>query len=216
MSLKALARCLCCVGVLNAAGVAYADCIPAQMTKISFANIIPGVATGEFAAQPKTLYRLGAKYGRIEEAPDTANGIHGLIVVSEPDVWIANRIQKTGQHIVDTGAPYYFRAPIYSSPDSTFFAAMEFGCELVYITSAGAKDPTSVTEGSRVLRQYEAHRGNETISLLVDAQTDTPREVRFVRAGKQVFAVRYIEYQTLETDPGLFRKPLGISFQEPK
>ena len=94
-----------------------ADCVPEKMVKVVFREVTPGIDRGSFAAKPKTLYRLGSKYGRTEEALDSALKIHGLIIVDEPDVWMINLVTRTGQHIVDTGEPYHFHAPIVGGPD---------------------------------------------------------------------------------------------------
>ncbi len=49
---------------------------------------------------------------RIEEALDAANGIHGIVVVDEPKIWMANLYDKTGRLIIDPGPTYFAKAPI--------------------------------------------------------------------------------------------------------
>src|SRR5262245_35832646 len=80
-----------------------ADCTPHKMVRITYANVAPGLDPRSFAAQPKTLYRLGSKYGRIEERADAVRGVHGLVVVQEPDIWTIDLMKRVGQHIVDAG-----------------------------------------------------------------------------------------------------------------
>jgi hypothetical protein len=74
-------------GVILLGGDAWATCAPEQMVKVVVRDATPGVDPGSFAAQPRTFYRLGTRYGRTEEVPDPEHGMHGLIVVSEPDAW---------------------------------------------------------------------------------------------------------------------------------
>lgn len=193
-----------------------ADCTPAQMVRIVYANSAPGIDPSSFAAQPKTLYRSGAKYGRIEERPDVPHRVHGLMVVHEPDVWMVNLLAKAGQHIVDPGPTFFFRAPLITGA-SPFFSGMEFGCEAAYMKSVGAAAPTQVTHEGRPAVSYEATQGTERIALLVDASTRHPLRARFTRGTTEVATVRYLEYRDdLPLDPGLFVRPVGIVFPPTK
>src|SRR5207249_2734116 len=94
-----------------------ADCVPEKMVKVVLRDVTPGIDRASFAAKPRTLYRWGSKYGRTEEALDSRLKIHGLIVVNEPDLFMVNLATRTGQHIVDTGGPYHFHAPIVGGAD---------------------------------------------------------------------------------------------------
>ena len=60
----AFALCL----LLAADGSTWADCAPEKMVRIVVRDATPGVDPDSFAAQPKTIYRLGSKYARTEEA----------------------------------------------------------------------------------------------------------------------------------------------------
>ena len=205
-----------CIVLLVGANASAADCTPAQMIKIRYSNDVPGADPRSFAKQPKTLYRLGAKYGLIEELPDEPNRIHGLIVVSEPDIWIVNLAQNTGQHLVDGGPTYFFRAPVLSDAGSAFLSGLEFGCELAYMRAAGAT-ASKRTSAGRPSWEYGVSRDAEAIIVTTDPDSERPRTVRFVRAGKEILTVRYLEYQPgLATNLQLFRKPTGIAFQEVK
>src|SRR5271154_3426713 len=71
------------------------------MTKMVVRTSAPDVPPDSFAAKPKTIWRVGRKYGRIEEVPDPILGIHGLLICNEPDAWMINLVDKSGKHIVD-------------------------------------------------------------------------------------------------------------------
>jgi hypothetical protein len=51
-----------------------------------------------FAAQARLMYRAASRYCRIEENPDIEHGIHGLIIINEPNSWLVNRLDKTARH----------------------------------------------------------------------------------------------------------------------
>src|SRR5260370_32539241 len=86
---------------------------PETMTKLVVRLESPDIPSTSFAAQPKTMYRAGTRYCRIEEWPDIANNIHGLIVINEPDVWLVNRLDKTARHQVDPGPTFNCPMPIF-------------------------------------------------------------------------------------------------------
>jgi len=68
-----LAALLICLALPPVAGAA---CAPEKMVRIVTRDESPGVTAGSFRAQPKTLYRLGIRYGRVEELPNPATGLH--------------------------------------------------------------------------------------------------------------------------------------------
>ena len=65
------------------------------MTKLTVKVESPDIPKDSFAAQAKRMYRAGSRYCRIEENPDPQNGIHGLVIVNEPDSYLINRLDKT-------------------------------------------------------------------------------------------------------------------------
>ena len=69
------------IGLLPFAAVA-AD---PTMTRIDFRFIGTDVVPGTFAASSRTAWIAGNCCVRVEEAPDPAHKIHGVIINSEPD-----------------------------------------------------------------------------------------------------------------------------------
>ena len=205
------------VAVLSS-GYAQAGCAPEQMVKVAIRDATPGLDRNSFAAQPKTFYRLGTKYGRVEEVPDREHGIHGLMVASEPDVWMINQITKTGQHIVDTGAPYHFHAPVLAvGDDPEFVKAFEFGCELEYLKQKSSGPPKSLNLNGRTLDSYVASEGEYKIVLVVDPATLKPFAATVHKGEKVIRYIRYLEYETgLKPDLALFAPPKGVQYTEPK
>ena len=66
------------------------------MTMLTVKLESPEVPKESFAAQAKRMYRAGSRYCRIEENPDLEHGIHGLVIINEPDTWMVNLLDKTG------------------------------------------------------------------------------------------------------------------------
>jgi len=195
-----------------------ATCGPEHMVKVVIRNATPGLDPNSFAAQPKTFYRLGTKYGRIEEAPDREHGIHGLMVVSEPDLWMINLRSKTGQHFVDTGAPYHFHAPVLAGADDPeFVKAFEVGCELEYVKEKSSSPPRPVTMNGRTLESYVASEGEYQLVLVIDPATQKPFAATVKKGGKIVSFIRYLEYETeLTPDLALFTPPSALTYTEAK
>src|ERR1035441_3745446 len=94
--------------------VVSAEDMPKTMTKLMVKSESPDTPKDSFASQPKRMYRTGTGYCRIEENPDPEHGIHGLMIINEPDVWMINRLDKTARHIVDAGPTFNCRLPIFA------------------------------------------------------------------------------------------------------
>jgi len=197
--------------------IIWGACAPDKMLRVVFRDATPGLDANSFAAKPKTLYRLGNRLGRVEEAPDPDHGIHGLIVVSEPDSWIVNLATKTGQHVVDSGAPYEFHAPILGgSRASDFLKSFEFGCEIAFMKDR-AITPTPVQVETRKLASYRVSEGNQTIFLAVDVTLQKPVVAALYENGKVVTYLKYLSYDSdLAPDPSLFKPPSGVTLSEAK
>jgi hypothetical protein len=201
--------------LVTAPHVASAECAPERMVRVVFRDATPGLDPGSFEAQPKTLYRLGSRYGRMEEMPDPKQGIHGLIVVDEPDIWMINLGTKTGQHIVDKGEPYHFHASILGGPDSPGFVRdFEFGCELAYMKERSIS-PEIVPIETRKLESYRVSDGSVTLTLAFDPTIKKPAIAALYENGKLVTFLKYLSYDNnLEPDLSLFKVPPGIELTE--
>lgn len=62
-------------------------CAPAKLVHVRITNVTPGTDPASFNAQPLNIYRIGSGKVRMEEAIDTTNKIHELLISSEPDIW---------------------------------------------------------------------------------------------------------------------------------
>src|ERR1700730_9790086 len=90
---------------------------PETMIKLAVRLENPDIAKESFAAKPKLMYRAGNGYCRTEELPDIEHGIHGLMILNEPDAWMVNLLSKTARHFVDPGPTFHCRMPIFQGDE---------------------------------------------------------------------------------------------------
>lgn len=188
-------------------------CAPTSMLKVVTALDVPGAPKDHFVRVPKTLYRYGERYGRVEETRNPGTGLHLLVVVSEPDIWIADRASRRGNSQKDLGPTFFFRAAIFGDPkiQSSFINSLEFGCEVAWLSEAGAKK-TSVTDADLGPVESLAYiEGVESLTLLL--RSGMPARLELHRNGSLYVAVQYLQYSTgLPFQPALFSRPEGIAF----
>jgi len=192
-----------------------AVCAPDKLVKITASNVTPGIATGSFAAQPKVYYRIGSDKLRIEEALDDANGIHGLVVVAEPNIWMANLYDNTGKHVVDPGPTFYARAPVFGAILSPKLRSLEFGCEAAFLAANAPKPVSSELVGSDRLDVYRIEDGTDAVELLEQPGRNIPAFARYYQQGNLKMVLRYDSYLTgLPDDPALFTAPSNVRYVE--
>src|SRR5258708_28702193 len=89
---------------------------PKTMTKIEAHLEGPQVMAGSFLAKPKVIYRADTRYCRLEEAQNTENKIHSLLIVNEPYAWMVNLYEKSAQHMVRPCPTLHCYLPHFSTP----------------------------------------------------------------------------------------------------
>lgn len=190
-------------------------CAPAKLVRIVVANVSPGVAAPSFAAQPKTYYRIGNDKLRVEEALDAANGIKELVVISEPNIWVANLYDHTGKHIVDPGPTLFARAPVFGSDLKGTLIKLEFGCEADFIAGNAPKPVRSEQVASTQYNVYRVDDNSDAIEILERPGSSTPVFARYYQQGSLVMTLHYDQYQTgLPDDPSLFVPPANVRFTD--
>ena len=197
-------------------GTALSDyTVDKKMTKITTRNITPGIERESFAALPITLYRVGDKYARIQEEPDPAMKIHGLIIVNEPDVWMINLWNKTGKHIVDTEDDSTFHAPIIpDEKEREKLGEFEFGHELEFMKNNNAQISQIKIE-QKDYDLYSLDIEGVKIELIVEKEKQVPHIVRVFEREQLIHALAYDEYKAdLKPDLRLFDSPENIRIFE--
>lgn len=190
-------------------------CAPAQLVHVTITDITPGIDPASFAAQPRNYYRTGSDKMRIEEAIDAANGIHGVIVVAEPNIWMANLYDNTGKHAVDPGPTFFAKAPVFGMMLSGKLAGFELGCEVDFIAMNSLKPLRVERVGGVSHDVYRIEDAADAIEILERSGTNTPAFARYFHQGNLAIIVRYDLYVTnLPNDSSLFLPPPNVRYTE--
>ena len=209
-------RILALGGALWAAGCATAPAAPPPdsetMTRVVFRNVSPGVEPDSYDALPRTLFRSGLRYGRLEHPPDPETGEHMLVVVNEPHGFLIDRSRGSALYLRDPGPSYAFRAPIVDDPGAPpLLAALEFGKEIAFMRALNAEPREARDQAGRPVGRWEADFEGYHIVLLTDPRSGLPRRIRVHTEGRLVRAIDYEDYDVfLPLDPALFVPPPGV------
>jgi hypothetical protein len=195
---------------------------PDMMTKLTVRLQSPEIPEESFAAKPKTMYRAGKGYCRTEELPDPEQGIHGLMIINEPDVWMVNLLTKAAQHYVDSGPTFNCRMPIFRGEQVKSagdlkrpFLDLEFGRELAYFKGKGATPKQGPVLRDNPTSVYAADVGDSQLFLFTTGTPERPWAVtRQYGDKREIFW--YGIYEQLPFDPKLFAKPEGVKIEEAK
>lgn len=169
------------------------------------------LAPGSPELQHRKLWRVGTKYMRFEDVPNAQTGVHGLIIVAEPDIWFIDRKSQRGQHNVDPGPTYAVRFPMFPQEDSERIRALELGSEQEFFTSQGAKELTRQNIDGVPCRVFSLEIDGRALTLYVRGDGKTFQVS--IAGGGLDYGVRIVRYDTdLDPDLGLFRPPPGVTF----
>lgn len=211
---------ICCCTLL-AGLLAFCEESPQTMTVLSVHVQSPSVPEGSFGAKPKVMYRAGSRYCRTEEMPDPENGIHGLMIINEPHVWMVNLLAKTARHIVDQGPTFNCRMPIFVYGEDVKSAGdlknplneLEFGREIEYFKGKGATPSDGPTLQGKATIAYTVHVGESQLILFTIGRPERPRAVaRLHDAAREIYW--YGLYEQIPFDPKLFAKPTGVKIED--
>ncbi len=201
------------------AHVANAENPQETVTKIVIHVTAPEMQPDSFAAKPKTVWRMGRKCGRIQEEPDKATGMHGLMICNEPHAWMINLQDKSGRHIVDRDPAGEFHVPIVISGNPPQpvkpLESFELGEEFKYLKAKGVKATGSASVAGQNCDRYEVEVADFRVILFSAAGTEVPRRVEVFKDGKRFEEIHYDAYETkIPPDMSLFEPPKGISIVE--
>ena len=190
-----------------------------DMTKVVFRTLEPPSPEGSFAAKPKTLYRYGSTKGRLEEEPDPAMKLHGLLICNEKDIWMINLWDKTGRHIIDPGPTYNFHANIVPPTEPNKppkIDGFQIGYELAYMKGRGVVPKAISFNGVSVLL-YESTDEGFILRVYVSPTTGLPLGVSVLEGPRTLTMLWYDEYLTsVKPDDSLFVPPAGLQISELK
>jgi len=205
------------------AGTSGAEQLPKTMLKLEVILQSPDVPAGSFASKPKVMYRAGKQYCRTEEAPDPEQGIHGLVIINEPDYWMVNLLAKTAQHGVDPGPTFNCRMPMFadgalkspSDDESKQIMELEFGLEFEFFKSKGATPQQGPVLRTKPTMVYRVEIGKADLALFTYGSPERPLAVARKR-GEKNDIYWYSGYGQLDFNPKLFAKPENVKMEELK
>ncbi len=184
---------------------------PASMARIVVRSAIDwrGSSPDE---KPKTLYRAGERWGRIEHPKNPKTGVHPIVIVASPDAWFVDRARKTAEHFRDPGPTYRFRAPIVErTPDlPEALEELEFGREFAFLDAHGATRRREQSDRKKA-DIHTAELDGITVELSTKPDSRKPLAIVVRRDRTVLAAYRYEDYREgIRTDPKLFAPPKGI------
>jgi len=190
---------------------------PTTMTKMVVRLSGPSIKPRSHGALPRTIYRAGAHYARIEDPPDARQQVQKLIVIAEPNAYSVNLIDKKGTHATDLGGPNDMHLPIVLPFDPKRrvpeLDRLEFGDEFAFFQDAHAKKELGPIINAKPTDSYVIDAANGRGVLIVKSGTETPIKLSWQTTDGS-FSYEYIEYEDKPFDPALFAKPAGIAYKE--
>jgi hypothetical protein len=192
------------------------------MTRLAVRLESPDVAEQSFGAKPKVMYRAGSGYCRTEELPDPEHGIHGLMIINEPEIWMVNLLAKTAQHYVDSGPTFNCRMPMFQGDEVKSAADLknplldlEFGQEIAYFKGKGAAPRKGPVLRDKPTDVYTLDVGDSQLFLFTTGMPERPWAVARQHGDtREIFW--YGTYEQLPFDPKLFAKPADVKIEEAK
>ncbi len=187
------------------------------MTKMLVRLSGPGIKPNSHSALPRTIYRAGPHYARIEDPPDSRQQLEKVTIVAEPDAYSFNLLDKTGTHAIDQGSPNDLHLPIVLPFDPKHqlptLDRLEFGSEFEFFEQAGATKEAGPIINAKPTDAYVIKTAKGPATLVVKAGTEIPIELSWhMPEGK--YSYEYTSYEDLPFDPQLFTKPAGVKLKE--
>ena len=170
-----------------------------------------------FFRKPKVFWRASNRYCRVDEESDTERGIHGRLVVNEPDAWLVNLADSTAKHVLDKGPTFNCRLPIFAFDQEmakSKIGELEVGRELVFFQTNGAKK----IDGPKLhfeANYFELQLGDSTLRLVERVDIHAPIMVGLAREGK-TYTARYLLWGQVPFKEDLFAQPTGVKIEEAK
>ena len=199
-----------------AAQAAFAACAPPKLVHIVTTEITPSLDPTAFDRLPKNFFREGDNHLRLEEQQDDANKVHGLAVISEPNIWMANLYDRTGRHIVDPNPRAVTTAAVF--PDdriSSRILDLEFGCEAAFVSANAPKVERTETVAGVPFAVHKFIDGKAAVEILLKAGDPGPAFARYYRDDKIVWELRYDLYEVGSVaDSDMFTAPKGVKYVE--
>ena len=190
---------------------------PATMTKMLVRLTAPGIKPKSHAALPRTIYRAGEHFARMEDPPDSHQGLEKVTIIAEPDAYSINLFGKTGTHAIDQGGDHDLHLPIVLPFDLKHqlgdLDRLEFGDEFDFFTHAEATKQPGPLINAKATDAYHLGPAEGNATLIVKAGTKIPIKLTW-QMPDGTYSYEYTTFATVPFDPKLFSKPAGIKLKE--
>jgi len=192
--------------------------VPTKMTHLIVQMGGTDIPASSFAAKPKIYWRASNQYCRIDEEADPENGIHGRLIVNEPDSWLVNLATNSAKHVVDEGPTFNCRLPVFAfSPEmvKSKLGELEFGRELNFFKDNNAR----AVDGPKlefITNYYELKIGDAVLRLVERADIHAPLMIGLLQ-GNKVTRVRYLLWDDqVPFQADIFARPSNVRIEEPR
>lgn len=190
---------------------------PATMTKMVVRLSGPDIKPNSHSALPRTIYRAGSHYARIDDPPDAREQMEKVTLIAEPDAYSFNLLDKTGTHAIEQGGPNDLHLPIVLPFDPKHqlpaLDRLEFGSEFEFFEQAGATKQAGPIINGRPADAYVIKTASGPATLIVKSGTESPIKLSW-QSPDGTYTYEYISYQDVPFDPKLFAKPAGVKLKE--
>jgi len=191
--------------------------VPTTMTKMLVRLSGPGIKPKSFAALPRTIYRAGAHYARLDDPPDSREQMEKVTIIAEPDAYSINLMDKTGTHAIDQGGPNDLHLPIVLPFDPKHklgsLDRLEFGDEFDFFEQAGAAKQAGPIINAKPTDAYRLQTPEGSAVLVVKSGTETPIKLSW-QMSDGTYSYEYTIYKDVPFDSKLFAKPAGFKLKE--
>jgi hypothetical protein len=211
---RMLAKLAATLLLASAAGVP----TPTTMTHVIVHYSGGDIQPGSFAEKPKTFWRSGTSFCRVEEAADSEQNLHLLIVTNEPNSWLIDLANNRMKHMVDPGPTFNCRLPIFAFSQAMAtgkIGQLEFGHELEFFRSHNATQKEGPDLKSFKALYYELQIDDDAkLELVERADIQAPILIALIQ-GDKATTVRYSLWEDqLPFKPELFTPPTGMKVEE--
>lgn len=190
---------------------------PATMTKMVVRLIGPEIKPGSFPALPRTIYRAGPHYARMENPPDARQRMQKITIIAEPDAYSINLIDKKGTHAIDQGGPNDLHLPVVLPFDPKHrlpeLDRLEFGAELNFFEEGGARRIAGPIINGKPTDAYQLRTAHGIATLVVRSETHLPVKLSW-QTQEGTYMYEYITYEDVPFNPDLFSKVPGVTYKE--
>jgi hypothetical protein len=190
---------------------------PATMTKMLVRLSGPGIKPNSHSALPRTIYRAGAHYARIEDPPDSRQQVEKVTIIAEPDAYSLNLLDKKGTHAIDQGGANDLHLPIVLPFDPKHqlptLDRLEFGSEFEFFEQAGATKEAGPIINALPTDAYVLKTASGPATLVVKGGTEKPIKLSW-QMPDGLYTYEYTSYEDVPFDHQLFSKPAGFKLKE--